>query len=148
MHCAFPRAVVLYGRGRSGELRTAGSCNRLHNPFTAISSDRPTDVPSPAGVLIVSRHAYDVLVPIASDLEEASPLAASVLYGALLGDILDRGRSPAHGHAARYLSSLDRLADRIGGDWGSVAPYQAWRELRRVHGRKASFWVLVEGSRR
>ncbi len=111
--------------------------------------------PDLAAKLVIDRagswsgQAYDVLAPIAQDLEEAHPLAAAVLYRALLGDILDRGRSPAYGHGARYLATLDRLADRIGDDWGNIEQHQAWRDaLRRHHGRKASFWVLVEGSRR
>lgn len=92
-----------------------------------------------------SGSAYDVLVPIAKDLEEAHPLAATVLYRALLADILDRGKSQAYGHGVRYLDSLDRLANHVTDDWGTVAlPHAEWRdELRRKHGRKSSFWAQV-----
>src|SRR5829696_8952461 len=58
------------------------------------------------------RH-YGALAPAAEALEEKHPAAATVLYRALIEDILARARSPAYGHAARYLARLDALADGI-----------------------------------
>ena len=43
-------------------------------------------------------------------LEPDHPVAATILYRALLDDILDRARSPAYRHAARYLEKLDALS--------------------------------------
>lgn len=89
-----------------------------------------------------SGAAYDVLGPMATELAEAQPLAATILYRALLDDILDRGKSQAYGHGARYLAALDRLAPHIGDGWGEIEPHDVWREaLRRRHGRKYSFWA-------
>jgi hypothetical protein len=51
-----------------------------------------------------------VLLPAAKMLEANHPLAATILYRTLLNDILDRLRSPAYGHAARYLAKLEVLA--------------------------------------
>jgi hypothetical protein len=52
-----------------------------------------------------------LLAPAAEALEDVEPRAASVLlYRALIDDILQRARSPAYGHAARYLARLDALA--------------------------------------
>ncbi|MGH7248616.1 MAG: DUF6880 family protein, partial [Pseudomonadota bacterium] len=55
------------------------------------------------------RH-YEPLLAAAAQLEPDYPAAATILYRALLDDILDRARSPAYGHAARYLEKLDALA--------------------------------------
>lgn len=89
------------------------------------------------------RH-YGALVPAAEALEEAHPEAATVLYRALIDDVLSRARSPAYGHAVRYLTRLDALADRIKtSDLSDHTHYQA--ELSKAHGRKAAFWSLVKG---
>jgi hypothetical protein len=94
-----------------------------------------------------SGAAYDVLVPIAAELEETHPLAATILYRALLDDILDRGRSAAYGHGARHLAALDRIAGRVA-DWESVEPHTPWRDaLQRRHGRKSSFWAQLDERR-
>ncbi|OWK23917.1 hypothetical protein AJ87_28970 [Rhizobium yanglingense] len=53
---------------------------------------------------------YYMLPPVADALQHDHPLAAVVLYRALLNDILSRARSKAYPHAARYLKNLDALA--------------------------------------
>ncbi len=78
-----------------------------------------------ASDLVVGRHSvwsgrlYGTLVPAAEALADQHPLAASVLYRALLDDILARAKSPAYGHGAKYLSHLDRLAQQVTG-WQSL----------------------------
>ena len=90
------------------------------------------------------RH-YHLLVPAAEALEEADPLAASLLYRALLIDILDRARSKAYGHGARYLARLDALARRIE-DWRGLPDHHAWRGgIEKDHARKSGFWGQVQG---
>ncbi|MCW2283162.1 hypothetical protein M2323_000932 [Rhodoblastus acidophilus] len=87
---------------------------------------------------------YGALGRAASALEEKFPLAASVLYRALLDDILKRGKSQAYGHGARYLAQLETLAAEIE-DWGGIADHAAYvTELRKSHGRKYGFWSLTE----
>ena len=88
---------------------------------------------------------YGALVPAAEALEDVHPAAATVLYRALIDDILARARSPAYGHAARYLARLEALAERVEPlpDLPGHAAYRA--ELKRVHGRKSGFWSLVNG---
>jgi hypothetical protein len=49
-------------------------------------------------------------VAATEQLEPDHPVAATILYRALLDDILDRARSPAYRHAARYLEKLDALS--------------------------------------
>jgi len=88
---------------------------------------------------------YTILAPAADALAQAHPPAATILYRALIDDILGRGRSQAYTHAAAYLSELDQLAERadLGGAEPDPAEYRAG--LRRRHGRKYGFWDLVEG---
>lgn len=88
------------------------------------------------------RH-WEWLSPAAEALAEDHPLAASILYRALVDDILGRARSPAYGHGARHLATLDALAGRL--EPASLDPdpaaYRA--ALRKAHGRKTGFWALV-----
>ncbi|KQQ13578.1 hypothetical protein ASF53_11420 [Methylobacterium sp. Leaf123] len=92
-----------------------------------------------------SGRIWELLAPAAEALEPDHPLAASVLYRALIDDILERGRSPAYGHGARHLTRLSELARELApGDLTpSHAEYVA--QLRKAHGRKSGFWSQVEG---
>ena len=89
------------------------------------------------------RH-YGPLSEAAAMLEDKFPLAASVLYRALLDDILARGKSQAYGHGARYLARLESLADEISA-WGGIDNHVAYAlGLQKGHGRKYGFWSLTE----
>jgi hypothetical protein len=91
---------------------------------------------------------YGLLVPAAEALEHDHPVAAAVLFRALLDDILARARSQAYGHAARYLAKLDDLSTEDLAASG-VIDHEAYRAgLRRSHGRKVGFWSLVESNGR
>jgi hypothetical protein len=87
---------------------------------------------------------YAPLLAAAKALEPDHPAAAAILFRALLDDILDRARSPAYGHAARYLAKLDALAAYEGAA-DSMNAHQIYRtELAKKHGRKSGFWSLVK----
>ncbi|MFY9290239.1 MAG: DUF6880 family protein [Methylorubrum rhodinum] len=87
---------------------------------------------------------WEVLAPAADALAPDHPLAASLLYRALIDDILERARSNAYGHAARDLAKLATLAEEV--EAGSLKPDHAAyvAGLRKAHGRKYGFWQLVE----
>jgi hypothetical protein len=87
---------------------------------------------------------YEALVPAAEMLEADYPLATTILYRTLLNDILDRARSPAYGHAARYLAKLEVLAAHE--DVSSMRePHEIYRAaMLKKHGRKSGFWSLVK----
>ena len=93
---------------------------------------------------------YQLLVPAADALEHDQPLAASVLYRALVDSILKRGHSVAYGHAAGCLAKLDELAESL--DDGAFAaiglpPHATYTEaLKKQHGRKTAFWIAVRDS--
>lgn len=67
----------------------------------------------------------------------------TVLYRALLEDILDRAYARAYGHAAGYWRRLCEIAD----SGVALAPLQSHAdfaaEVRRRHGRKVAFWSRV-----
>ena len=105
-----------------------------------------------AARLIVDRHKhwsgqdYYVLPSVAETLEQKYPLAASVLFRALLDDILARARSKAYPHAARYLAKLDQLGPLIDADPvrpDDIAPHTKYcADLVTAHARKSGFWAL------
>lgn len=84
---------------------------------------------------------YSSLVPVAEHLTQSQrPVAASLIYRALLDSILDRAYSRAYRHGVRYLVALDTLAATVA-DWRGHDDHTAYTEgLRARHGRKRSFW--------
>jgi len=108
-----------------------------------------------AARLIVAHHQrwdgqnWHVLPKIAGLLEHEHPLAATILYRALLDDILARARSKAYGHGARYLTKLTAIASQADADPDRPkdvvdnATYLA--ELKKAHARKSGFWGRVDG---
>jgi len=67
-------------------------------------------------------------------------LPATLIYRALLDDLLRRGYSRAYDHGVRYLRSLDRLAAGIS-DWRDHQTHDTYfAGLKAKHGRKYSFW--------
>lgn len=87
---------------------------------------------------------YFFLVPMAKRLEAAHPLAAYLVYRALLESILRRAVPKTYHHAARYWEIIRTLGSRIE-DWRGLEPLQAFRErIGREHARKKAFWVKVE----
>ncbi|MFK4822280.1 DUF6880 family protein [Ochrobactrum quorumnocens] len=93
-------------------------------------------------------HQYYMLPPVADSLQHDYPLAAAILYRALLDDILARARSKAYPHAARYLKKLDGLAPKSDTEATAIngvishSDYRA--DLQKLHGRKSGFWTIVK----
>ena len=92
------------------------------------------------------RH-YGALAPAAEALATDYPDAATILYRALLDDILKRAQSSAYAHAAAYLAQLDSLAPRLTS--AAVLPdHAAYRAaLANAHARKPAFWAQVRKRR-
>ncbi|SNS59362.1 DUF6880 family protein [Antarctobacter heliothermus] len=88
---------------------------------------------------------WHILPKVAELLEHDHPLAATVLYRALLDNILARARSKVYGHGATYLRKLALLAEDADaarpGEMAGHATYLA--ELKKVHPRKSGFWARV-----
>lgn len=104
-----------------------------------------------AAKLIVS-HAHrwsgedwHILPKVASLLEHDHPLAATILYRVLLDDILDRARSKAYAHGAKYLEKLGLLAKQADAERPSgVVDHASYiARLKSRHARKSAFWARV-----
>ncbi|MBT7307789.1 MAG: hypothetical protein HN842_06200 [Gammaproteobacteria bacterium] len=71
------------------------------------------------------------------------PVIASLIYRALLDDILERGYTKAYHHGVDYWMVLQQLSHKV----ESWAPYRTHVEYQRGvekrHGRKRSFWGQV-----
>ncbi len=90
---------------------------------------------------------YRSLAPAALILEQSDqPLAATILYRALLDGILLRSHSKAYGYGAEYLEKLDELAKQeVVAEATAFQSHTNYRlSLRQKHGRKSGFWQLVE----
>jgi hypothetical protein len=87
---------------------------------------------------------YQVLTPAADALAEKHPLAATIVLRAMIDFSLRKARSSRYRHAARHLLDCSGLSSAIK-DFGSIEPHDAYEaRLRREHGRKSSFWDLIE----
>ncbi|UOA27137.1 DUF6880 family protein [Pseudosulfitobacter sp. DSM 107133] len=90
---------------------------------------------------------WHILPKIAGLLEHDHPLAATILYRALLDSILDRARSKAYGHGAKFLGKLALLAQEVDairpGTMTDHLTYVA--KLKKAHPRKSGFWTRVGG---
>ena len=89
---------------------------------------------------------YESLLPLAKEMETAGrPLAASMIYRALLNSILQNARTTAYPSGARHLRKMDELANSIS-DWNGFCDHATYvAELRRFHYRKTSFWSRYGG---
>jgi hypothetical protein len=109
-----------------------------------------------AAELVVANYAhwdgrfYHSLADAADIFQEKHPLAATILYRALLSDILERAKSQAYGHGARYLKLLDSLAGELSPrdlESAGLTDHETYRaSLRKKHGRKSGFWSVTNTS--
>jgi hypothetical protein len=87
---------------------------------------------------------YWLYTPTAEKLADKEPLAATLLYRAMIDFTLTNARSTRYGHAARHLADSAHLADRIG-DWEGVPDHAAYvMALKAGHKRKLGFWSRVD----
>jgi hypothetical protein len=87
---------------------------------------------------------YEMLTPAAERLSENYPLAAVLLWRAMIGFSLDAARSKRYGHTARHLASCAAADPQID-DYGAYPDHTAFlAHLRARHGRKSAFWNRVE----
>jgi len=72
-------------------------------------------------------------------------MAATLLYRALLGEILDRARSKAYSHGAKYLRKLSLLAQDADPTRPSgIVNHETYlAALKKTNPRKTGFWTRV-----
>jgi hypothetical protein len=87
---------------------------------------------------------YEILTPTANALAGKYPLAATMVFRAMINFSLTNSRSTRYQHAARHLRDCAGLSSVIA-DFGSFEPHEAYQAtLLRKHGRKSSFWSLID----
>lgn len=91
----------------------------------------------------IDGDAYEILTPLADALAPGHPLAAVLLWRAMIDFALDRARPGRYGHAARHLISC-AVADAEIEDYGPNPSHADYLEtLRQAHPRKTAFWQRV-----
>jgi uncharacterized protein DUF6880 len=86
---------------------------------------------------------YEILTPVAESLAGKYPLAATLALRSMIDFSLSNSRSSRYRHAARHLLDCSSLSSGIE-DFGRFEPHDAYEaRLRREHGRKSSFWSLI-----
>jgi len=89
-------------------------------------------------------NCYELLSPAVDVLEAGYPLAATLACRVLIDHTLNKAKSTRYRHAARHLSTCERLATSLPSQ-ASIQDHEAYvRMLRARHGRKPAFWSLVE----
>ncbi|TYC78348.1 hypothetical protein FMN63_03565 [Stappia sp. BW2] len=103
-----------------------------------------------AKLIVTHPHRWDgrdwhILPKVAAILEHDYPLAATILYRALLDDILGRARSKAYSHGAKYLEKLALLAEDADSarPSGMIDHANYLAGLKKAHPRKSGFWTRV-----
>jgi hypothetical protein len=87
---------------------------------------------------------YEILTPAADALAGKHPLAATMVLRAMIDFSLRSTRSSRYKHAARHLQNCSGLSSAIE-DFHRCEPHDTYEaRLRREHGRKSSFWNLVD----
>jgi len=101
-----------------------------------------------ADLVLAERERWDgnlwyFLPDIAQTLAGKHPLAATILYRALVLDTLGGAKSKRYKHAARHLAECASLAHGID-DYSLLPSHEDFAaSLKRNHGRKAGFWALL-----
>jgi hypothetical protein len=87
---------------------------------------------------------YELLTPAADALVADHPLAAVLLWRAMIRFSLETARSTRYRHAARHLASC-AAADAAISDYGTHPDHDAFvQDLRASHGRKTGFWTRAD----
>jgi hypothetical protein len=82
---------------------------------------------------------YHILTPVADALREKYPLAAVLLWRAMIDCALTEGRSTRYGHAADHLMDCAAVDNEIS-DYGAFVPHISYvADLQARHDRKTSF---------
>ncbi|MFT6945578.1 MAG: hypothetical protein ACJAUW_002160 [Yoonia sp.] len=86
---------------------------------------------------------YGLLTPAAEALRVRHPLAALLLWRAMIDYALEQGRATRYGNAADYLSDCAALDSEIT-DYGAFLTHAHYlHTLQTRHDRKTSFWAKL-----
>jgi len=83
---------------------------------------------------------YYSLQPVAKKLEKPWPFESTILYRALIDDIVARAQSKYYHHAVRYMKALEQLSLEVE-DWNGMLSHEEYlSQLRGNHKRKTALW--------
>ena len=86
---------------------------------------------------------YHILAPAAETLRDRHPLAAALLWRAMINHALWEGRSTRYGHAVDHLMDC-AAADNEIEDYGAFQSHDKYVDLlREAHKHKSSFWARL-----
>lgn len=92
----------------------------------------------------VNGDEYGLLSPAAEVLRVRHPLAAVLLWRAMIDDTLEHGRSTRYGYAADHLSECAALDAEVA-DYGEFPTHAHYvQALQTQHERKSSFWAKLQ----
>jgi hypothetical protein len=87
---------------------------------------------------------YELLTPAADALRERHPLAATLLWRAMIDFALIEGRESRYGHAACHLNDCDAVAPEVDTFDAFPSHDRYVDEMRVRHERKSSFWAKFD----
>ncbi len=83
---------------------------------------------------------YELLVPAAELLRDRHPLAATILWRAMIGFALTKARAGRYGHAADHLADCAAVDADIS-DYGALPSHEDYvAQLRQDFSRRRAFW--------
>lgn len=83
---------------------------------------------------------YELLVDVAREISEESPLASTLALRAMIDFALENGRSKRYPYIAKHLIECEKLSHRID-DFRNHGDHQIYvARLKERHGRKTEFW--------
>jgi hypothetical protein len=88
---------------------------------------------------------YELLTTAADALRERHPLAATLLWRAIIDFALVEDRASRYRHAASHLNDCDAVAPEIDTFDAFPSHDQYVDEMRVRHQRKSSFWAKFDG---
>ena len=87
---------------------------------------------------------YELLTTAADAIRERDPLAATLLWRAMIDFVLIEGRASLYGHAACHLNDCDAVAPEVDTFDAFPSHDRYVDELRVRHERKSSFWAKFD----
>ena len=87
---------------------------------------------------------YELLTTVADALRERHPLAATLLWRAMITFALTEGRTSRYGHAASHLNDCDAVAPKVD-TFASFPSHERYLDALRIrHEHEASFWAKFD----
>ena len=91
----------------------------------------------------INGNNYGLLTPAAEVLRMRHPLAAVLLWRAMINYALEQGKATRYGHAADHLSDCATLDVEIA-EYGAFPNHAEYiQTLRTLHAQKSSFWAKL-----